>query len=91
MDTMKGDPTFPTMVRREIDRARTVHPRPFASAHEGVSIIREEHDEFWFEVKLKDRNTLAMLKELTHVAAMCQRYAEDVLGVNTGKREEGDR
>jgi predicted esterase len=79
--------TFPALVARELARARTVHPRPFASAHEAASIVREEHDEFWDEVKLKDRNSLAMLKELTHLAAMCQRTAEDVLGI--GAKKEG--
>jgi hypothetical protein len=66
------------MVQRELNRARALHARPFASAHEAAAIVREEYEEFWDEVKRKERNTLEMLKELVHTAAMCQRAAEDL-------------
>jgi len=73
--------TFPAMVARELERARTLHVAKLNSPHEAAAVIREEFEEFWDEVKANPRNTLAMLRELTHVAAMCQRAAEDVMGV----------
>jgi purine nucleoside phosphorylase len=73
--------TFPELVAKELARARTLHQAPLSSAHEAAAVIREEHEEFWDEVKRKDRNNLELLKELIHLAAMCQRTAEDVLGL----------
>ena len=70
--------TFPAMVARELERARTLHTAKLNSPHEAAAVIREEFEEFWDEVKRKDRNNLAMLKELVHTAAMCQRAAEDL-------------
>lgn len=73
--------SFPAMVKGELARARMVHREPLHSAHEGAAVIREEYDEFWDEVKRKDRNNLEMMKELVQLAAMCQRFAEDVMGI----------
>lgn len=73
--------SFPAMVARELERARTLHPGKLNSLHEAHSVIAEEFDEFWDEIKANPRNRLEVLKELTHVAAMCQRAAEDVLNV----------
>jgi len=72
---------FAFRVQYEIERARTIH-KPINSAHEGYSIILEELDEFWDEVKKKHelRDKQHMYDELVQVAAMAQRTAEDVLG-----------
>lgn len=73
--------TFPAMVAKELERARTLHTAKLNSSHEAAAVIQEEFEEFWDEVKANPRNTLAMLRELSHLAAMCQRAAEDVMGV----------
>jgi vacuolar-type H+-ATPase catalytic subunit A/Vma1 len=71
---------FPLHVRCEIERARAKH-KPINSAHEGYSVILEELDEFWDEVKrkLEMRDNRHMYEELVQIAAMAQRTAEDVL------------
>jgi len=69
---------FPAMVAEEIASARRQH-KPINSTHEGYSVILEELDEFWQEVKKKsrDRDRAAMLRELVQLGAMAQRCAED--------------
>jgi len=73
--------SFAKAQREEIDRARKelAYP-PMASLHEGYSVILEELDEFWEEIRKKplERNVEAMWKELVQVAAMAQRTAEDL-------------
>lgn len=66
-------------VRAEIDRARGLHD-PMSSAHEAYSVILEELDEFWEEVKKKreKRDPDKLFKELIQVAAMCVRAATDL-------------
>lgn len=64
-------------VQREIVMARAKHPRPHQSAHEGISILREEFAEAEQEVfHGKDRSKLRA--ELIQVAAMAQRMIEDL-------------
>jgi hypothetical protein len=71
---------FLDCVAEELERARDGHA-PINSAHEGYSVILEELDEFWQEVKRKrsERDPEAMWSELVQVAAMAARTAEDVL------------
>jgi hypothetical protein len=73
-------PDFQSHVRKELKRARKTHG-PIHSAHEGYSVILEELEEFWGEVKKKQakRSRPRMFKELVQVAAMAQRTAEDIL------------
>jgi hypothetical protein len=72
-------------VLEELDRAREKFP-PFASAHEGFAILKEEVDELWDEVK---GNALGrrqrMREEAIQVAAMAIRFIEDVCD----KKEDG--
>jgi hypothetical protein len=70
---------FNAMVEAEIAFARGKHA-PINSAHEGYSVILEELDEFWEQVRLKRaaRSKGKMLSELVQVAAMAQRTAEDL-------------
>lgn len=56
----------------EVTRAVAKHGI-FASAHEGCSVILEEIDELWDEVKA--RNHLAAIDELIQVGAMGIKYA----------------
>ena len=71
--------TFERHVFEELSRSRTQH-RPLASAHEALSVIWEELEEFKAEVFRKEsaRSREAMLQELVQCAAMCQRAAEDL-------------
>lgn len=71
--------TFAELQSREIEAARAKH-KPINSAHEGYSVILEELDEFWEEVRKKRslRDKKKMVDELVQIAAMAQRTAEDV-------------
>lgn len=74
-----GSELFADLQRHEIEQARAKH-RPINSAHEGYSVILEELDEFWEEVRKKrsERSKYRMVAELVQIAAMAQRTAEDV-------------
>lgn len=63
----------------ELERARRLFPRPFASAHEGFAILREEVDELWELVRGKQgkRDAQAMRIEAIQIAAMAIRFAEE--------------
>lgn len=52
----------------------------FNSAHEGFGILKEEVDELWDEVKVKqgNRDIEKMRKEAVQVAAMAIRFIADV-------------
>lgn len=67
------------LIADEIKKARALHG-PMNSAHEAYSVILEEVDEFWTEVKKKRqyRDHDNMLKELVQVAAMCVRAMTDL-------------
>ena len=69
-------------VRDELRRARLHHAK-LHSAHEGYSVILEEVDELWEEVK--QHRTLehlaAMRKEAIQVAAMAIAFVVEVIDV----------
>lgn len=71
---------FSKDVRRELDRARKKH-KNLNSLHEGFGVLLEEVDEFWNEVKKqpKNRNKQRTYHELSQIAAVTQRIAEDLL------------
>lgn len=60
-------------VKAEVIRAQAKHPKPFNSLHEAHSVMREEFDEFWDEVKRQETNNAAVKMELVQVAAMAVR------------------
>lgn len=66
-------------VGQEVMRARSSHGK-FASAHEGYSVILEELDELWCEVKRKQstRDVKKLRAEAVQVAAMAVRFLTDV-------------
>lgn len=77
---------FQELVEAELVRARAhrvggAHA-PMHSAHEGFAVLLEEVDELWEEVRKKtsERSNDRMLEELVQIAAMAQRFAEDVIG-----------
>lgn len=67
-------------VLAELHRARVLYPK-INSPHEGHSIIEEEYEELWAEVKKKPelRNPYTMRKEAIQVAAMAMRFIHDLL------------
>lgn len=55
----------------------------FSSAHEGFAVIKEEVDELWEAVRLKQSNPERdekMRKEAIQVAAMACRFLHDIHG-----------
>jgi hypothetical protein len=66
------------VVERELGIALVKFPK-FASAHEGFSILKEEVDELWDEVKKKPgaRENMSLREEAIQVAAMALRFIED--------------
>ena len=68
-------------VSDELDKALRKHPK-FNGAHEGWAVIREEVDELWDEVKVRQekRRRDKMRKEAIQVAAMALRFALEVCG-----------
>jgi hypothetical protein len=68
-------------VSEELDRAVAAFPA-FHSAHEGHSTLREEFEELWDEVKVKQGQRLVhrMRHEAIQVAAMAVRFVLDLCG-----------
>ena len=66
-------------VGKELFKAEAKHA-PMNSAHEGYSVIREEMDELWDEVKQDTGGTPNARKEAIQIAAMAVRYVLDVCG-----------
>ena len=64
-------------VMTELKSATLMHG-PMHSAHEGYSVLHEELDELWDEVKTKHRSVARMRSEAIQVAAMALRFIEDV-------------
>jgi NTP pyrophosphatase (non-canonical NTP hydrolase) len=79
---------FNELVKLELKRARKMHG-PVNSIHEGYSVILEELDEVWEEVKkkTKERDMDNLFKELIQVAAMAQKMAEDVVIPKLNKKK----
>jgi len=66
----------------ELDRATKLHGRGSGSPHESHSVLREEFEELWDEVKKggsTPRDYAAMRKEAIQVAAMGLRFVRDVI------------
>lgn len=62
----------------EFKKAYDKHP-PYNSCHEGISIIREEFEELWDEVKKNEslHDKKKMLAEATQVASTALRFMVD--------------
>ena len=63
-------------VRRELNFA-TAKFGPFASAHEGYAILKEEVDELWDNIKANN-SLYAQREEAIQIAAMAIRYILDI-------------
>lgn len=70
----------------EIEAAISKYPA-FNSAHEGYSVLAEEVDELWDEVKVKQgsRDIAKMRAEAIQIAAMAIRFAADVCHDGAGQ------
>ena len=79
---------FLVLVAHELKRARAKHG-PMHSHHEAYAVLLEELDEVWQEVKSQQPNTQRIIAELIQVAAMCNRWAEDVCGALPPTDERG--
>jgi len=68
------------LVEAEFRRASSKN-EAFHSCHEGYSILAEEVDELWDEVKKKTkmRSTKLMRSECKQIAAMAVRFMHDLL------------
>jgi hypothetical protein len=68
-------------VSRELERSTHLHG-PMRGVHEGASVIREEFDELWDEIKInptKDHDCLRRRrKEAIQLAAMAMKFVIDV-------------
>jgi hypothetical protein len=64
-------------VVEELQRAGKIHPL-MHSHHEAKAVIEEELDEYWEQVKLKDRDGGRLAYELTQIAAMAIRALVDL-------------
>ena len=75
-----------TDVMSELEKAVDAYPA-FNSAHEGFGILKEEVDELWDEVKVKQgaRDINKMRQEAIQVAAMAIRFAVDVCHDDAGQ------
>lgn len=83
MSVFVSVPAVLRLIEDEVKRAKQKHPGDFHSAHEGHSVIREELDELWDEVKRDGGGRdLAAFKEALQVAAMAVRYATELCDVN---------
>lgn len=93
-ETLDGKRSFEELVKYTLHDARQQHPGSMASGHEGLAVILEEYKEFEEEVFTKQRDNFKVLAELASVAAMCQRFSEDVLKTKSDAkltREELER
>lgn len=71
---------FIALVQREVDRAQREHGREYASDHEAMGVLLEEVDEIkaWVWQKRAQRDRLAMIEELVQIAAIAQKWAEQL-------------
>lgn len=65
------------LVGEELDRAMRAH-KPLNSPHEGHSVIEEEFDELWDEIKPRQRSVERMRDEAVQLAAMAVRFVVDL-------------
>lgn len=74
-------------VSDELDQAYYNWP-DMCSAHEGISLLKEEVDELWDIVKKKPhkRNLHDMRKEALQIAAMAIRFMVDVCNEEVGRK-----
>ena len=79
-------------VQDEVELAIKLHGA-MASAHEGYTVLLEEVDELWDEVKLNPRKNpqrnATMRKEAIQIAAMAIRFVLDVCDKKIDEEQSG--
>jgi len=75
------------LVMQEYQSAADKFPE-FHSAHEGVSVLREEFDELWHEVKIKqgNRDIGKLRAEAIQTAAMALRFLIEICNDEKGQK-----
>ncbi len=76
-DEENTGPQFPLLVSRELRHARIAHP-PISTRHEGIAVIEEEFLELRGLVYQKHPVAAEVVREAVQIAAMCQRFVEDL-------------
>lgn len=78
--------TFHDLVKKSMKANRARHPK-IASPHEGLALISEEIHELQYEVEKRKRkgDPLRFLNELVEIAALCELFAEDLVGKPAAK------
>jgi len=68
------------LISSEYFRALQIHYRKFNSYHEGISVIREEFEELWDEIKKNsaNRDPERILEEARQLGAMAMRFLIDL-------------
>ena len=64
-------------IRTELESARENYPA-MHSYHEGIAIIKEEFDEVWDEIKMKNPNVQYIREEVIQLASSSARFAYDL-------------
>lgn len=87
-----SQPQFTTLISEELSRVDKMYP-PMTSVEEAYAVIKEEFEEFWDEVKVKDhqRDWGNMATELVQTAAMCMRAYNDVVSKKIQELEEQEQ
>src|SRR5271168_4619720 len=87
-DRIEKDLDFPILaIKAEVSKVMLNFP-PFNSAHEGFAVLKEEVDELWDQVKIKQKNRDLdkMKSEAIQVAAMALRFIVDVCDERAGRK-----
>jgi len=75
-----SDINFFDMVENELAHAQESYPK-FNSEHEGFAVLKEEVDELWEAVRMKQSNpnrSIQIRRETVQVAAMAFRFLYDL-------------
>ena len=64
-------------IEKELNRAKDMHPGDFNSYHEAYGVLKEEVDELWDEIKLKNPDANLIYTEAKQVACMTIRIMQE--------------
>lgn len=66
------------LIKAEHDKAKKKYKNNFNSNHEGFSVLKEEVDELWDEVKRKHPSKEQMREEAVQIGAMALRFINEL-------------
>ena len=64
-------------IEKELNRAKDMHSGDFNSYHEAYGVLKEEVDELWDEIKLKNPDANLIYTEAKQVACMAIRIMQE--------------